>query len=79
MSVVFFSFDCLFLLLCVWCFFSLVAAAFLANKDVYYLSFLLIYTTLGGISETMLCTRLPVCDNGVVEHMASRVIDPITS
>ena len=25
------------LLLCVWCFFSLVAAAFLANKDVYYL------------------------------------------
>jgi len=33
-SVVFFSFVCLFLL-CVWCFFSLVAAAFLANKDVY--------------------------------------------
>jgi len=35
LSVVFFSFVCLFLLLCVWCFFSLVAAAFLANKDVY--------------------------------------------
>jgi len=34
LSVVF-SFVCLFLLLCVWCFFSLVAAAFLANKDVY--------------------------------------------
>ena len=33
-SVVFLSFVCLFLL-CVWCFFSLVAPAFLANKDVY--------------------------------------------
>ena len=35
LSVVFsLSFVCLFLL-CVWCFFSLVATAFLANKDVY--------------------------------------------